>query len=131
MQYDIMKYGTHALIGFGGALAYDVFIEGRELNGGFAFSDASTFALSTVVSNLTYDVLSGLLPYLNDGSFAGMIAQPILNGLVYMYLYDYMTGSKYPSIRNETQSFIMGSIGVLILSYVENPILSLFNLRSL
>ncbi len=130
INFDLMRYGTHALVGYGSLLAYDVLIEGYKLDGGFAMSDAASFAVSTVVSNLAYDLLSSVLPYINENNISGMITKPVLNGIIYMYLFDYMTNKRYPGSRDATSAFLVGSIGCVISYYIENPLLSLFGIRS-
>jgi len=129
MTYDLTKYSTHALIGFAGVVAYDTLIEGYKLDGGFSYNDAATFALSTVVSNVTYDILSSFLPYLNEGSLPGLIGKPLINALVYSYMFDMMLNKKYPGIRDSTNAFVVGAIGDLLLGYVESPILALFGVK--
>ena len=37
----------------------------------FLTSDVSSFTLSIVVSNLVYDILSSLIPFLNKSNFIG------------------------------------------------------------
>ncbi len=129
INFDLMRYGTHALVGYGSLLAYDIFIEGYKFDGGFAMSDAATFAVATVVSNLGYDLLSSVVPYINESNFAGMITRPVLNGIIYMYLFDYMTNRKYPGSRDTTSAFLVGSLGCVIAYFIENPLLSLFGYR--
>ena len=129
MSYDLTKYTSHAVIGFAGIIAYDTLIEGYKIDGGFAYSDASTFALSTIISNVSYDILSNFLPYLNEGSLPGVIGKPLINALVYSYMFDMMLSRKYPGNRDSTNAFIVGSVGDLLLGYVESPIMALFGVR--
>jgi hypothetical protein len=41
-------------------------------------NDGLTFAVSNIASNLALDVVSGLLPYFNEGSSLGMISKHLL-----------------------------------------------------
>lgn len=125
---DFVRYATTAVIGYAGVYAYDTFVDDK--GSAFSMRDAGTFALSTVVSQLAHEVITGLLPYLNEGSLPGMVFTPVLNGVVYMYLYDYMVGDIYQGSRNNTTAFFVGSIASLLLKYVENPIASLFGVRN-
>ena len=130
MRYDIMRYATHAAFGYASVLFYDSVVLGFRYDGGFPMSDAGSFALSSVISNFTCDVLSSLVPYLNEGSLAGMISCPIINGIIYSYVYDMMTNRRYPGMRDPTSAFLVGSVGSLLVKYIESPVLSLFGLQS-
>jgi hypothetical protein len=100
MKFDIIKYSTHAAIGYGAFLAYDSLVLGYKLDGGFAMSDAGSFAMSSVIAYFTYEILSSLVPYLNENSFLGMISYPLLTGIVYSYVYEMNTGRRYTGIRD-------------------------------
>ena len=130
LQYDVMKYVSHAAVSYGALLAYDCLVEDYKLDGGFAMSDAYSFAIASFVSDLSYDLLSSALPYLNDGHFTGMVARPLINGIIYMYLFDYMTNQKYPSGRDSSRAFVIGAFGSLLSSYIQNPLLGLFGIKS-
>jgi hypothetical protein len=129
-RFDLMKYATNAAFGYAGILAYDVFVLGYKVDGGFAMSDASSFAISTLLSNFSSEILSSVVPYLHEGNFAGMISYPLLNGLIYVYVFDMMTNNKYPGNRDSTSAFLVGSFGSLITRYIESPVLNLFGIRS-
>ena len=55
-----------------------------------------------------------------------MISRPLLNGIVYMYLYNYFIRPDYEGVRDNTNNFIMASLAEVLLSYVSNPIISIF-----
>jgi hypothetical protein len=42
--------------------------------------------LTSVSSNLSYDILARILPFMEGGAL-GMISKPLLTGLIYMYMY--------------------------------------------
>lgn len=128
-QFDLVKYATHALVGYGGMLAYDVFVEGRDYNGGFAMKDAMTFGISSLISSLTCEVLCSFVPYLNEGNLHGYIVNPVLSGVIYLILYDYMVAPTYVGVRDSSTNFFVSSVLTLLVSYVENPIASLFGLK--
>jgi len=127
-KYDLMKYATNAAFGYASILAYDVLVNGYELNGGFAMSDATSFAISSVLTNFSGDVLSSVVPYLYEGNLASMLTYPLLNGIIYMTVFDMMTNNKYPGNRDSTGAFLVGSISNLVIRYVESPVLNLFGM---
>ena len=128
-QFDILKYSTHALVGYAGMMAYDVFIEGRDYDGGFAMKDALTFGISSVISSLSCEVICNLIPYLSEGNLHGYIVNPLLSGVIYLVLYDYMVSPTYVGVRDNSTNFFVGSVLTLLVGYVENPIASLFGLK--
>ncbi len=83
-------------------------------------------AVSVVISNLVYDIVSSLLPYLHKNNFVGQLAHPVLNGIVYMYVYNMMTAGVYRGARDNTKEFFVGSIGQLLIEYSQAPLMSLF-----
>ena len=129
ISFDVMKYGTNAAIGYVGIMAYDVFIDVKNYRDAFTMADASTFAIASIASDMSYELLSNVIPYINDGSFLGMVAHPLLQGLIYSYLYDSMVNKSYPYNRDNLKAFYLGSILSLLSSYAKNPILSLFGMR--
>ena len=82
-KYNMIKYASHAAFGYVSLLAYDTLVLGFKIDGGFAMSDATSFALSTVLTNFTCDVLSSMVPYINDGSFYGMLFQQLEFGYLW------------------------------------------------
>jgi hypothetical protein len=121
-NFDAMKYLSKGGVAFGLFTAYDVFVEGREFSG-YAVRDGATFALSTVAAEWSADLLSG---FWSEYSVSGMITRPLLNGIIYMYLYNYMIRPEYESNRDNTNNFVMAALGEVMLSYVSNPIIGLF-----
>ena len=77
-NYDLIKYGSHAAVAGLGIGLYDLFVDGRSINESFVQNDVLTFAVSNVLVNFSLDVLSGLLPYLNENSGVGMISKHVL-----------------------------------------------------
>lgn len=128
MQFDLMKYGTHALIGIGGIYAYDTFIDKKD--NAFTMKDAYAIAITAVVSDVSVEVITGFLPYLNNNSLPSMLLTPVLNGIVYMYLYNYMVGDIFKGNRSSTKAFFVGSLISLFTKYLENPIASLFGYKN-
>lgn len=128
-NFDLMRYGSNALLSYVGIMAYDVLVEGRSVNEAFVMNDASTFAIANIASNVAFDLVSGFIPLLNDNSLINMLSKPILNAIVYMYLYDTMVSKKYPYYRDDTKALYVGAIGNLLVGYLENPIASLFGIK--
>ena len=132
MKYDIVKYATHAAAGYATILAYDTLVLGFKLDGGFAMSDASSYAISTVLTNFSGDFLISMVPFLNDNNYLGsIVGYPLIQGVIYMYVFDMMTNKKYPGFRDSTNAFLIGSVGLFITKYIESPLLSLFGLNIL
>lgn len=128
-NYDLIKYASHALVAGLGITVYDVFIDGRSINESFVMNDAATFAVSNVLVNFSLDVLSGLLPYLNESSAVGMISKHVLQGVIYMMLYNYMLGNKFQYQRDDKNNFYIAVVLSVVLQYVNSPLLSLFGVH--
>ena len=94
-SYDLVKYASHAVVSGLGIGLYDVFIDGRSFGESFVMNDVLTFGVSNILVNFSFDVLSGILPYLNEASGVGMVSKHLLQGIIYMMLYNYMLGNKY------------------------------------
>ena len=41
-----------------------------------------------------------------------------------------MTNRRYPGMRDPTSAFLVGSVGSLLVKYIESPVLSLLGLQS-
>ena len=130
LKFDLLKYTTHAAIGYGAFLAYDTLVLGYKLDGGFAYSDAGSFAMSSVIAYFSYEILSSVVPYLNENNLLGMISYPLLTGIVYMYLFDYMVRPSFSSNRDNVNLVLMGAVSCLVLNYASNPIMSLFGVNT-
>jgi hypothetical protein len=109
---------------------YDVLVDGRSFNESFTYNDVLTFTLSNVATNFAFDVISGLLPYLNENNGIGMLSKPLLNGLIYMTLYDYMISNRYSYYRDNKTNFWVSTILSLVLMYVNSPVMALFNMKN-
>ena len=129
-KYDFMNYAGHTLVSFGAILAYDVFVDGRNVSESLVMKDGLVFAVSTIASSLAYDVISGLLPYINEGSIGGLISRPLLTGAIYMWFYDMMITEKYNGTRDESKTFMVGAGLCLVSGYLQNPIMSLFGMKN-
>ena len=121
-SYEIVNYVSNGAVAFGLFSAYDVLVDGREFSG-YATKDGLTFAISTVISEWSADMLSNLW---NENSFSKMITKPLLNGIIYMYLYDYMIRPEYEGAKDNNSNFLMASLSEVLLSYVSNPIIAIF-----
>ena len=130
MKFDLMNYAGHSVVGYGVLVAYDMIVEGNTYDNNLLMKDAMVFALSTISSSLVFDVVSGILPYFHEGSVGGMITRPLLTGIIYMWLYDYMISNKYNGTREDSKNFMVGAGLCLVTGYLQNPIMSLFGLSS-
>ena len=84
LKYDFTNYLTKWVIGFAAYSAYDVFIDKRDF-GGYASSDAFSYAIGLIAAEWAADLLSNMID-VNGSSVSGMLTKPLLTGLVYMYL---------------------------------------------
>ena len=129
-NYDFLKYGTNGLVAVLGIGLYDVIVDGRSVGESFMRNDLLTFGVSNIVTNFSFDVITALIPYINESSVLGMISKPLMGGLIYMILYEYMIGDKYSYNRDEKNNFYVAVILSVILGYVNNPILALLGIRN-
>ena len=123
-NFDLIKYASKGLVGFGLYTLYDGLVEGIGFNE-ISYKDGLTFALSTVAAEWTADLISGFMP-MNENSISFMISRPLLTGIIYMYLYNYMLREEFEGGRDNMRNVVMGALGEVILGYVANPIASLF-----
>jgi hypothetical protein len=123
-KFDTVKYLSKSAVAFGLFAVYDVFVEGREFSG-FGLRDGATFALSTVAAEWSADLLNGFWN-MNESSVSGMITKPLLNGIFYMYLFNYFVRPEYEGSKDNTSNFVMAAFGEVLLSYIANPLTSLF-----
>ena len=130
MSFDLMSIGYSSVVAYAGLSLYDYGFNGKSLSETFTMYDSASFALSIILSNYSFDILSSFLPYLNDNNVIRVISKPLLNGLIYQYLYGMFVGDKYPYERSNTKSYIIGAIGSLLLNYLQNPVLSMFGIRN-
>ena len=129
-KYDFFKYSVQAAIVGVGCIAYDSLYEGKSPTESFVLNDALVLVISSVASNVVYDVVSGLLPFIQDSSIIAFIGKPLLSGVIYMLLFDMMIKDKFPYFRDGMTNFYIGSIGSLLELYLQNPVLSLFGMKS-
>jgi hypothetical protein len=104
-QYDLIKYASHSVIAGLGIGIYDVLIDGRSMTESFTKNDVLTFAVSSVASNFAFDLISSLLPYLNESNTLGMISKHLLLAVIYIMLYDYMIANRYSYYRDNKSNF--------------------------
>ena len=130
LQFDIPKYLTHASVGFLAFTAYDTLIESRDFRQ-FSLYDGGTYALSSVISLWASDLLCSAWGG-SDTSLQCMLSKPLINAIVYLYLYDMIVKPNNEEIRNRTSTelLVMGSLGDVVLRYVENPLASLFGYKT-
>ena len=129
-QFDITKYLTHASVGFMAVTAYDSFIEGRDFRQ-FSLLDGGTYALSSVISLWASDLLCSAWGG-SSNSLQCMMSKPLINAIVYLYLYDMIVKPSNEEYRNRssTELLVMGSLGDVVLRYLENPLTSLFGYKN-
>ena len=87
-NFDLVKYFSHGSVAFLLFSAYDTIVEGKDFQN-YSVYDGGAFALASIGSLWVADLLNGVVGY-NKESIQGMIGRPLLSGIAYMYLYDYM-----------------------------------------
>ena len=126
MNYDLVKISGNAVFCGVAIGLYDVLVDGWGLTEGYVRDDLLTFAVSSVASSFVFEIVNGLVPYISENNSLGMLTRPVLNGIVYIYVYSYMMDGKYQYERDNKSNFFIGSLISLIVNYVNNPLLSLF-----
>ena len=91
-SYDIMKYFSKGVVGFGLLSAYDTLIGDKDFMS-YSLKDGGTFALSIIMSEWIVDILGSYLP-INEG-VQGMLSRPIMSAVIYMYLFNYFIRSDF------------------------------------
>lgn len=129
IRYDLTKYLTHGATAFLGLSAYDVLVDGRRFDN-YVVKDGATFALSSISSLWFTDLLADVWAGMSRESIQGMLAKPLINAALYMYLYNYMVRQNYENNRSNNENFVMAGIGDVLLKWIENPIASLFGYRN-
>lgn len=130
-QIDVPKYSIKAALSFLGMSAYNWFVTKIDFMRQEQLKDSAFFALSNVSSGIIWDVVFDMIG--NKTGLQGMILEPLINAFIYPYLYDmYIYRSLYNSsyVRTNQSNMILGGVSNIILKYVENPLMSLFGIKS-
>ena len=132
LKLDFAKYLTKGGLSFVAMAAYDMIIDGYKLTNSYLLEDSFTFAISNVTASAGSDLLLDLIGGSYDG-LGHMIAEPLLNGYLYMYLYNSFIRNKieYSRLnkRDNTNNFVMGAVSNVLLKWFTNPIYSLFGVK--
>ena len=132
LKLDYVKYLSKGTISFIAMAAYDMLIEGYQLNNRFLLEDSFTFALSNISASAGSDLLLDLIGGSYDG-LGHMIAEPLLNGYLYMYLYNSMLRNKIEfsrvNKRSSTNNFAIAAVSNVLLKWFTNPLYSLFGIK--
>ena len=104
-------------------------VDGRSFSESFTYNDVLTFGVSNIATNIAFDVLSGLLPFLHENNTVLMFSKPLLNGIIYMTLYDYMIANRYSYYRDNKKNFWVATVLALVLQYINSSVMALFGLK--
>ena len=126
-KFDTVKYISKFLVGGGLIYALDKY---ENYTNSYCLKDAGSFGLSLVLTDVVSDVLENFWNMNNNNTLLGIIQKPIINGILYMYLYDYIIKTEYDNSKENYNILLMGIGGNLLTHYLENPILSLFGYNS-
>ena len=125
---DYYKYLSKATIAFGVISLYDTFVKNKDFVD-FSMYDGGTFALSVIISELATDFI-GTLWDMQENTIQGMITRPLLSGIFYMYLYEYMIKPRInigrEVFRDGLENVMTGIIAELVVKYLQNPLAGLF-----
>ena len=127
-RFDLMKYATKSITTLGVVYLYDYYVDDK--GPAYSLTDSYTAALSFIAGDILIDILQAYIPYLNDQSVIGMISKPLLNALIYMYLYNMIVNQKFQNVRNNNEILVMGALSSLIIGYIESPLSVLFGYRN-
>ena len=94
-KFDTMNYLYKGGFAFLAYSAYDVFVEGRTFNG-FASNDALSYTVGVVGSEIVSEILSNVV---DMNGITGMISKPLLTGIIYMYIFNYLVRPEYETTR--------------------------------
>lgn len=125
---DLQKYISRVILS-GSIVVYDYFIDGKKSTQ-YIKDDFYYFALSNVFGLFTSDILFDVLNINKSGVYS-MLSDPLLSGLLYMYMYQSMIYPKYTQAygnqRSSTYNFMLASSLNIITSFLNNPLISLFS----
>ena len=127
IQQELYKYASKPILGFLGIYFYNVFIENRTYWDMVNIYDGSVMAASVLTSKLWKDLICQLLNIENEIIQCKLI-EPLVNAFVYNYGYNTFVHKKFSyklNPRSEMKNYFIGSIGSVLLSFVENPVVSL------
>ena len=132
LKLDFAKYLTKGGLSFVAMAAYDMIIDGYKLTNSYLLEDSFTFAISNVTASAGSDLLLDIIGGSYDG-LGHMLAEPLLNGYLYMYLYNSFIRNKieYSRLnkRDNTNNFVMAAVSNVLLKWLTNPIYSLFGVK--
>jgi len=132
LKFDIPNYLTKGGIWFGAMLLYNMVVDKNNFTSKYALTDSLTFSLSNITTLAIKDILANF--YNSYEGMASMIINPVLNGFLYMYLYDYFVKNQLAfsrlNIRSNNINFMLGAGGNILIAWFSNPLLSLFGLKS-
>lgn len=127
-KFELMNYITKPLIGGSLMYAYTILADGKKVSDNSAMWDAGLFALSTFSAKLAYDILLCNTDKLNESTFVGMSAQPVITAFIYTYLYTsvYETRFNQRNNRSWNANFALAAIINVVTTYAHNPLLAFF-----
>lgn len=130
-MFDIHKYLSKGILSFGAIGLYDYFVENRSFD--FVKTDGLTFTVANLVGLLSSDLLFEFLNLSKSGT-VGMLTEPLVSSLIYMYLYNNMVYAKYYNLytnqRGSTNNFLTSATLNILVKFIENPLLSFWGWKN-
>ena len=128
-KFQIGKYSSKALISAALLIGYDMLIEKKNLTNSSTLSDALSFTLSQLGSDITSDVIANMWGTNTIFDVGNMLFQPFLSGVLYMYLYNVFVRTSLnknkENLRSNKTNFMYGALSQILIKYLNNPISSL------
>ena len=132
LKLDFTKYLTKGGLSFVAMAAYDMIIDNHKLTSKYLLEDSFTFAISNITASAGSDLLLDIIGGSYDG-LGHMLAEPLINGYMYMYLYNSFIRNKIEynrlNKRDNTNNFVMAAVSNVLLKWLTNPIYSLFGVK--
>ena len=124
---DLHKYISKLILS-SSIIVYDYFVEGKSTQ--YIKDDFYAFALSNIFSQFSSDVVFDYLN-INKSGILGLVADPLVSSVLYMYFYQSMVYPKYTQVyssqRTTNQNLLLSATINVITSFLQNPLMGLFS----
>ena len=128
-KFSTLFYGKPIVAG---ALlySYDVFYEKQGFLNAVTLYDSLLMVGSVFISDLVTSLTADNLGIDNEYMKRSII-EGILNAFVYSFAYNFILNARYQASarRDSTLNYALGFLSVILTEFLENPLLSLFNVK--
>jgi len=121
-----LSYVVEPAIAGGLVYLFDVFYENKGYTSGFVMNDFLAMFGSSLSSKIANDVINSIVNIPNE-LYINMLIKPIINVLLYPYLYNLMVVKQFPITggRDTNITMILAALVSLISSYTNDPMTNL------